>query len=311
MTFYELSENKTDSRQPGCTPMFQYVQDMRMDAVRNSKEAFEKGRKQIYLAMTVLYDIMEYVKENSLLALSDDEFFREGKPYVLDIIEQKEHSEVPLRKYLKFGLEIASSGESPEILEDFMVSRYYANRYDAKDALTACIYCVGLIGMIYGICFRQLLKYFVSFIPDEEECTFYNFAEEKQNLSNAKKYQSMCKTLVQKFNVWDAAKNSLLPDRYNTLTFFNELLGHMDDENMKNLLPDICNADLCYSLLAVSDSVRKRMMGLMSPKLRFILMEDLTRITFNRDAGAACMESVGRIMNVWLLRHKDIILERT
>ena len=86
MTIYGVERNETDSKGFGCMPMFQYVKEMRLDAIIQAKKAFGDGGRQVYRAMSVIGEVMLYARKQGLAALSGDEFFRDG-PYVLDLIE--------------------------------------------------------------------------------------------------------------------------------------------------------------------------------------------------------------------------------
>lgn len=161
--------------------MAEYAQDMRKDAIRQAKKAFENGRDQIYSALTAVNCVLSYARAEGLTSLSENECFRGGKPHVLDLIEKKEHRTVPLRQYLAFGLDAIPGGEMPRWAGELMVNRYHANRYAAREAFIAYIYFVGVIGVVYCMPSEVLMEYFLSVIPDEETDTFNTFAERLRN----------------------------------------------------------------------------------------------------------------------------------
>lgn len=303
--FNKISETACDGKRTDCgfLPLSGYSQKMRADAARKAKAAFANGREQIYLAMTVLHGVMSYARDRGLVALAGRDYFMEDddEPYVLDVAAGTENGTIPLRNYLELGLRHISNGEQPEAVEELLSNRYFANGYAAEDAFTACIYCIGMVGMAYGVCFGQLMEYFFSLIPDGEEDAFNKFAEEKKKLEDKEKYRQMCRSLKQKFEAWDADSSALKLDKNSLMTTFNELFGRMDDGDMKKLLAKVCNTDICYSLLGAYEDTRKRIMGMVTEKLRFILMEDLTIIPFEGDADEKCRDSMGRIIKVWAM----------
>lgn len=150
--------------------------EIREEALRQAKVAFAEGRDEIFFAIEVIYEILEYAKKEGLLALSKDEFFRrEGEPYILDAIEEK-GKKVPLKEYLAYGIDRVSYGDEFELLNVVMENRYYANAYFGKDKLISYIYLVGVIAIARGMAFEMILAFYRSFIPDEELEVFDMFA---------------------------------------------------------------------------------------------------------------------------------------
>lgn len=166
--------------------------EMRQHALGQAREAFAEGREEIYSAMEVIYEIVEYAKKEGLLALSKDEFFRrEGEPYILDAIEEK-GKKVPLKEYLAYGIDRVSYGDEFELLNVFMENRYFANAYSGKDAFISYIYLVGVIAAIArGLAFETILAYYRSFIPDEEEEAFDKFASRWESKIDKKKMKAL------------------------------------------------------------------------------------------------------------------------
>lgn len=299
-------EADKESMEGGLIPMSAYAREMQKNAIGQAKKAFENGREQIYSAMTVLNDVISYIRKEGLIALSHDNTFRGENPYVLDLIKEKEHGKVPLRQYLEFGLEHISCGETSELIEELMVNRYYVNSYAAEDAFTAYIYLIGVTRMMFGTSFDRLIDYFVSLIPDEEICTFNVFAGEIRKQNEAERYTYMCEKLEQKFKRWYADGGIVQTDKYSMATAFSELLNGMDDESMKKMLQKVSNMDLCCALLGADEDLLRHVMGLLSEKHRFGLMEDWMSIPFNGEAEEKCMEAMGRVVGIGMVMKKGV-----
>lgn len=165
--------------------------DMRQEALRQAKNAFaEGGREEIFFAVEVINEVLEYAKKEGLLALAKDEFFRQkGEPYILDAIEKKGKT-VPLKKYLAYGLDRVSYGDDLEMLDAFLENRYYANDYAGKDTFIAYIYLIGITAVAQGLSFEQILECFKSFIIDEEEDAFDEFAAKWESKVDKKKMKT-------------------------------------------------------------------------------------------------------------------------
>lgn len=146
--------------------------DMRIEALKQAREAFAKDRDRIFLAMHVIFDVAEYPKHNGFVALSKDEYFRDGQPHILDEIEKREHIAVPLKRYLVFGLECASMGTDVDEMEELLANRCYASSYNGTDALIAYLYTLGIRGMQEGCDCNYILNCFRSLVPDEAEEEF-------------------------------------------------------------------------------------------------------------------------------------------
>lgn len=294
MTIYGVEKDETDSRGFGCMPMFGYVKEMRMDAVMQAKKAFGDGGRQVYRAMGVIGEVMLYARTQGLAALSGDEFFRDG-PYVLDLIEEKIGDKVPMRTYLEFGLGHISKGEEPEDVAGFMTNRYFASGYLAADALTAYIYCISILGMVYGISYAYILEYFGSLIPDRELSGFNGFAEEKLKQIEDERYRYVCENLEKKFSAWDT-DNRKTVEMDSMRLVFNDMLKGMHNNAAISLFENMCDMDICYSLLGADVDLRKHMMGLIDGRHRIRLMEHWMDMKFNAEAVEKCMEAMGRVM---------------
>ena len=294
MTIYGVERNETDSKGFGCMPMFQYVKEMRLDAIIQAKKAFGDGGRQVYRAMSVIGEVMLYARKQGLAALSGDEFFRDG-PYVLDLIEEKIGDKVPMRTYLEFGLGHISKGEEPEDVAGFMTNRYFASGYMAADALTAYIYCISILGMVYGISYAYMLEYFGSLIPDCELSGFNGFVGEKRKQIEGERYKYVCENLEKKFAVWDADHGKAM-EMGSMRSVFNDMLKGIDDNAAVELFENMCDMDICYSLLGVDVDLRKHMMGLLNSRHRLRIMEHWMDMKFNAEAVAKCMEAMGKVV---------------
>lgn len=294
MTIYGVEKDETDSRGFGCMPMFGYVKEMRMDAVMQAKKAFGDGGRQVYRAMDVVGEVMLYARKQGLSALSGDEFFRDGR-YVLDLIEEKLGDKVPMRAYLEFGLEHISKGEESEDVAGFMTNRYFASGYMAADALTAYIYCISILGMVYGISYAYMLEYFVSLIPDCELSGFNGFAEEKRKQIEDERYKFICEKLEKKFAAWDADHGKSV-EMDGMRSVFNDMLKRMDDNAVVGLFENMCDTDICHSLLGADEDLRKHMLGLLGGRNRLRIMEHWMDMKFNVEALEKCMEAMGKVV---------------
>jgi len=296
MTIYGYEKDETDSRGFGCMPMFRYVQEMRLDAVRQAKKAFGNGREQVYATMGVVGEVMLYARKQGIAALSLDEFFRDG-PYVLDIIEEKLGDKVPMRPYLEFGLEYISRGGEPEDVACLMTNRYFSSRYKAADALTAYIYCISILGMVYGISYAYMLEYFRSLVPDCGLSGFNGFMGEKRKQIEGERYKFICEKLEKKFAVWDADYGKAVElDKGSIRSVFNDMLKGMDNNATIGLFENMGDTDICHSLLGADEALRKHVMGLFDGRHRLRLMEHWMDVKFNVEAMEKCMEAMGKVV---------------
>lgn len=302
MTIYGVERDETDSTGFGCMPMFRYVKEMRLDAVMQAGKAFGDGGRQVYRAMDVVGEVMLYARTQGLSALSVNEFFRDG-PYVLDTIEEKLGDKVPMRPYLEFGLEHISRGGEPEDVAGLMTNRYFASGYMAADALTAYIYCISILGMVYGISYAYMLEYFVSLIPDSELSGFNGFAEQKRKQIEDERYRYVCGELKKKFSKWDAGSGNFSEmDKCSLRQIFNDMLKGMDDRAVVGLLSKINDMETCYSLLGVDEDLRKHMLGLLDGRRRLGLMEHWMDLPFTMETMEKCMEAMGKVMRKGIRR---------
>lgn len=295
MTFYKSVKEEIQNRGLDYVPMSPYVHEMRMDAIRQAKEAFMDDRAQMYAALQAVGELLPYVWYNGVTALSKDESFRDG-PYVLDMIEEKLGNKVPMRRYLEFGLEHISSGDDPADVAELLVNRYFAGRYTAADALTAYIYCISIERLIYGISYARILEYVGSLVPDSEMSQFDKFAADKRESIEAKRYRYVCENLEKKFAAWDSDdKKTAEMDRHGLRTAFHALLRAMDDNGICRLLMKMDNLDICYSLLGCDEQMRWYVMRLFGEEHRFKVMEELMNIPFAAaETLEKCMATMGR-----------------
>lgn len=140
---------------------------MREEALRQAKVAFAEGREDIFSAIDIIYDVLQYTIKESPIALAKEEIFRQGEPYILDALEGA-GKKVPLKKYLAFGLDRISYGDEPITLCRFLENKYYANAYVGKDAYICFLYLIGIIGISQGQSWEDILGHFRTIIPDEE-----------------------------------------------------------------------------------------------------------------------------------------------
>ena len=302
MTIYGIERNENDGMGLGYMPMSRYVREMRLDAVMQAKKAFVDGGQQVYYTMEIIGEVMLYARDQGLTALAKDEFFRSG-PYVLDLIEEKFGDRVPVRPYLEFGMDHISNGEEPEDVAEFMVNRYFANGYAAADALSAYIYCTGILGMVYGISYAYMLEYFGSLIPDCELCGFSGFAEEKRKQIEGERYRYVCEKLGEKFAAWDAGHGkSVEMDRGSIRSVFNVLLKGLNDNDVAGLFENMVDMDICYTLLGANETLRRHIMGLLGDRRRFRMMEHWMDMKFNAEAMEKCMEAMGKVMRKGIRR---------
>ena len=300
-----LCKVRGESGNHGFLPVSPQVREIQKNAVIQAGDAFKTEREEIYSALTALDSVISYVRTEGFTALSADEDFRGGKPYVLDMLEEKDHGKVPLRKYLEFGLEHLSSGDEPELLEELMINKYHANSYAAADALIASIYLMGVKGMPCGMPFSQMLEYFTSVIPDAEADAFEAFAQERRKQEDGERYRHMREKLKQKFEKWDADRDTDEMDRHSMMTIFNEMTASMNGDRLKELIRQVSNEDLCYALLGADGENRKHIMELLTEEHRFILMENWMDMPFSRECVENYMEAMGRIVKTWVLMQKE------
>ena len=283
-----------------------YAREMMREAIQQSRMAFKENREQVYFAMEVVNRVIGYAAVEGRMALSRERLFRGEEPYILDVIENEEQRAVPLRQYLEFGMEYVTCGVNPEFIEELMVNRYYANNYMGAEAFTACIYCMGVLGLVYGTFFHEMLKYFSSIIPDSETAEFERFVKEKEEQHKIKRYHDMCRILEHKFDRWDADKDIAQMDKNSIFTIFNEMLKNMDDESLKQLIDKTCNHDLCCSLLAASEETRRHIVGLIPFSNRFYLMEGWMDMQFSGEAAEKCMAAMGRVVRIGMAVNKGM-----
>lgn len=148
---------------------------MREEALRQAKVAFAEGREDIFSAIDIIYDVLQYTIKESPIALAKEEIFRKGEPYILDALEGA-GKKVPLKRYLAFGLDRISYGDEMITLCGFLENKYYANAYVGKDAYICFLYLIGIIGISQGQSWEDILSLFRTIIPDEEEEAFDAFA---------------------------------------------------------------------------------------------------------------------------------------
>lgn len=150
--------------------------DMQKDALGHAQKAFLEDREQIFLAMHVILEVVKHACKDGLMALLKDGYARNGQPYFLDTMEEKEHIEVPLKRYLAFGMEIVSMGSGIEEAEKLLTNKYFVNAFAGTDAVIAYAYWIGLRGILRRSSYLSIFGYFMSIVPDAEEDAFEKFA---------------------------------------------------------------------------------------------------------------------------------------
>lgn len=288
----------------GFMPVSGRVRDVQKNAVIQAGTAFKNEGDQIYSALKVLDGVISYLRKEGFAALSADKDFRGDRPYVLDLIEEKEQCKIPLRKYLEFGLEHLSCGQPMELLEELMANKYYTNSYAGADAFTAYLYFMGVKGMSCGMPFDRMLEYLASLIPDAEADAFAAFAGERRKREVDERYRHMCETLKQKFERWDADRDMAGMDKNGMMTIFNEMTSDMSDDFMKELIQKMSGGDICYSLLGADGENRKHVMGLLTKEHRLMIMERWMDMQFGGETAEKCMEAVGRVIRIWVIMQK-------
>lgn len=131
-------------------------------------EIAEDEKVKVELAIEVIYSIAEYAKNEGFVALSEDEAFRQGEEYVLDIFEKERGCDIPLKDYLQSGLEIIADGRAEEV-EDIMGSGYLVRGYARADCVIAYIYLAGILKITQGVCPAEIAAHLESFIKGAEK----------------------------------------------------------------------------------------------------------------------------------------------
>lgn len=147
---------------------------MREEALRQAKEAFATGKEDIFAAIEVIHDVLQYAIKESPIALAKDEIFRRGEPYILDIIEAT-GTKVPLKRYLTFALDNITYGNEFGVLAELIKNKYFANNYTGKDAYIAFLYLIGVVGIAQGQSLEDILEHIRTIIPDEVEEAYDEF----------------------------------------------------------------------------------------------------------------------------------------
>ncbi len=145
----------------------QYGEIMRKDALCALQEMTELDRKKASLAISAVYFIAEFVKEEGFVELAKE--LQSGRSQVLDAFEKEKHCRTPLRIFLENGLEVISDGQEVAQVEYLVGMEYLISGYTGADSLVAYIYLLGLIGITQGIC------------PEEIADSLKAFVEETQN----------------------------------------------------------------------------------------------------------------------------------
>ena len=159
------------------------------EALRQAKVAFATGKEDIFVAIEVNHDVLQYAIKESPIALAKDEIFRRGEPYILDALEGA-GKKVPLKKYLAFGLDRISYGDEPITLCGFLENKYYANAYAGKDAYICFLYLIGIIGISQGQSWEDILVHFKTIIPDEYEEAYDEFIKKWERRIDKEKAKS-------------------------------------------------------------------------------------------------------------------------
>ena len=162
---------------------------MKEEALRQAKGAFAEGKKDIFSAIDVIYDVLQYTIKESSIALDKEEIFRQGEPYILDALEGA-GKKVPLKRYLAFGLDRISYGDELITLCGFLENKYYSNDYVGKDAYICFLYLIGIIGISQGQSWEDILGHFRTIIPDEYEEAYDEFIKKWERRIDKEKAKS-------------------------------------------------------------------------------------------------------------------------
>lgn len=145
-----------------------YEKLMKTEAANMLKNGISEDEKaKVLLAIEVIHNLAEYVKNEGFVALAEDEAFRQDEEYVLDIFE-KEKGNIPLRDYLQSGLEIIADGRAEEV-ENMMGTGYLVRGYTGADCVIAYIYLLGILKMTQGICPERITACLEDFIREAEK----------------------------------------------------------------------------------------------------------------------------------------------
>lgn len=128
----------------------------------------EDEKAKVSLAIEVIHNIADYVKSEGFVALSEDEAFRQGGEYVLDIFEREKGCDIPLKDYLQSGLKIITDGNAEE-LEDRMGPHYIIKGYIGIECVIAYIYLAGIFKITQGICPAEIVAHLEDFIREAEK----------------------------------------------------------------------------------------------------------------------------------------------
>lgn len=127
----------------------------------------EDEKAKVSLAIEGIHNLAEYAKNEGFVALSEDEAFRQGGEYVLNVFE-REKGNIPLRDYLQSGLELIADGRAGEV-EDIMGSGYLVRGYVGADCVIAYMYLSGVLKITQGICPAEIAAYLEDFIREVEK----------------------------------------------------------------------------------------------------------------------------------------------
>ena len=153
--------------------------------------------------------------------------------------------------------------------------------------------------------FSQMLEYFASVIPDAEADAFEAFAQERRKQEDGERYRHMREKLKQKFETWDADRDTDEMDKHSMMTIFNEMAASMNGDRLKELMLQVSSEDFCYALLGADGENRKHIMRLLTEENRFKLIEKWMDMPFGGECVENCMEAMGRIVKTWVVMQKE------
>ncbi len=116
--------------------------DMKRDALTQAQETFVEDKLEIFLAMHVIFEVTKYAYKNGLSALVEND--RDGQSHFLNVLEDKEHIQIPLKQFISFGLDVASIGTDINEMDELLENRYFVCSYTGTDALIAYMYSFGI-----------------------------------------------------------------------------------------------------------------------------------------------------------------------
>lgn len=147
--------------------------DIKNEALKYANETFRESRDTVFFAMETIISILFYAKENGILALAKDDFFRNGQMHILDVIEKRKQKIIN-KNFLMFGLNCLIFGYDFGFLKELLENKFYVS-CSGKETYIAYIYFLGIMGIAEGLSSEYMFECFRSIIPDSQEEEFEKF----------------------------------------------------------------------------------------------------------------------------------------